>query len=97
MHRQVSQERFDLRFGGEEVLAPPHAVEADESCDPLHRGALGGHGVLVQTEHRVNFIAECGFWVSRRVRPIIPPWWCPEIADNRHWAKLPENPTNIIL
>jgi len=26
MHGQVSQERLDLRFGGAEVLARPHAV-----------------------------------------------------------------------
>ena len=30
MHGQVSQKRFALRFGGEKVLARPHAVETDE-------------------------------------------------------------------
>jgi len=47
---------------------------------------------------RVGYALEkSGVWISRRVRPIIPPWWCPEIADNRHRAKLPENPSNIVL
>jgi len=68
VHGQVSQERLDLRFGGEEVLARAHAVEADEPYDPLHRGALGVHGVVVETEHRSDLIEE--FWVltARRVR-----------------------------
>jgi hypothetical protein len=39
-------------------------------------------------------IEEFGLWISRRVGHMIPPWWCPEIADNKHRAKLPENPTN---
>jgi hypothetical protein len=95
MHRQVGQERLDLGFSGEEVLARPHAVETDEACDPLHRGALGVHGAVVQTEHRADFVVECRWWIARRVRPIIPPWWCPEIADNKPWAKLPENQSNI--
>jgi hypothetical protein len=41
MHGQVRQERFDLRFGGQEILARPHAMEPDEADDPLHIGALG--------------------------------------------------------
>jgi hypothetical protein len=61
MHRQVCQERFDLRFGGEEVLARPHAMETDESYDdPFYIGSLGVHGVVVQTEHCADFIDECG-------------------------------------
>jgi hypothetical protein len=30
VHGQVGQERLDFRFGGEEVLTRPHAVETDE-------------------------------------------------------------------
>ena len=71
MHRQVSQERLDLGFGGEEVFARPHAVETDESYDPLHRGSLSVNGVVVQTEHLSHFIEEFGWWISRRGRHII--------------------------
>ena len=97
MHGQVGQECFDLRFGGAKVLARPHAVETDKPDDPLHRGALGMNGVGVETEHRADFIAEFGLLTSRRVRHRRFPPWRPEIADNWHRAKLPENPTNIIL
>ena len=72
MHRQVGQERLDLGFGGEEVLARPHAVETNESHDPLHRGSLSVHGVVVQTEHPSHVIEEFGWWIARRGRPIIP-------------------------
>ena len=61
MHGQVGQERFDLGFGGEEVFARPHAVETDESYDPLHIGALGVNGVVVQTEHLCGL--HRGVWV----------------------------------
>ena len=97
MHGQVGQECFDLRFGGAKVLARPHAVETDEPYDPLHRGALGMNGGMVQTEHRVDCIEELGLLPSRRVRPRRSPYWRPEIADNGHWVKLPENLTNIAL
>jgi hypothetical protein len=30
------------------------------------------HGVVAQTEHRADFIDECGVWIARRGRPIIP-------------------------
>ena len=56
----------DLGFGGEEVLARPHAVETDESYDPLHIGSLGVNGVVVQTEHLSHFIEEFGLLISRR-------------------------------
>jgi hypothetical protein len=72
-------------------------VETDEPDEPLHRGALGVHGGVVQTEHLVHVIEEFGLLTSHRGRHTIPPWWWPEIADNRHRAKLPENPTNIAL
>jgi hypothetical protein len=29
-----------------------------------------------------------------QVRHTIPSWWCPEIADHRHWAKPPEHQPN---
>ena len=47
MHGQVSEERFDLRFGGEEILPRPHAVETDEPYDPIHIGSLGVNGIVV--------------------------------------------------
>jgi hypothetical protein len=97
MHGKVCQERFDRRFGGEEVLARPHAMETDEPDDPLYRGALDVHGAVVQTEHLSHVIEEVGLLTCRRVRPIRSPSWCPKITDNGHRAKLPENPTNIVL
>jgi len=97
MHRQVRQERFDLGFGGEEVLTRPHAVEPDEPDDPCHIGSLGMNGVVVPTEHLSHVIEEFGLLTSRRGRHRIPPRWCPESADNRHRAKLPENRPNIAL
>jgi hypothetical protein len=72
-------------------------VETDESYEPLHRGALGVHGVVVQTEHLVHVIEEFGLLISRRGRHIIPPWWWLEIGDNRHRATLPEHQSNIAL
>jgi hypothetical protein len=72
MHCQVGQERLKLGFGGEEVFARPHTLETDESYDPLHRGRLSVHGVVVQTEHLSHFIEEFGWWISRRGRHIIP-------------------------
>ena len=97
MHRQVGQERRDRGFGGDEVCAGPHAVETDASYDPLPRGALGVHGVVVETEHLTDFTEECWWLTSRRVRPIRAPSWCPQLADNSHGAKLPENHINIEL
>ena len=60
MHRQVDQERLDRGFGGKEVFARLHAVDTDESDDPLHRGSLRVHGVVVQTEHLSHVIEACG-------------------------------------
>jgi hypothetical protein len=48
----------------------------------------GGRG-----EERI--IEEYGLLISCRVRHTIPPRWSPEIAANRHQAKLPEKPRNI--
>jgi len=94
MHRQVGQERLDLGFGGEEGS---HTVETGELYNPLHIGALGVYGVVVETEHLADYIEE--FWrlISRLVRPIRSPSWRPQSADNGYGAKLPENPTNIAL
>jgi hypothetical protein len=50
LHGQVGQARLDRGFGGEEVFARPQAVATDASDDPRHSGALGVHGVVVQTE-----------------------------------------------
>ena len=70
VHGQVRQERFDLRFSGEEVRARPHAVKPDEADDPLHIGALGMNGVVVETEHVADFIEEFWLLTSCRVRHI---------------------------
>jgi hypothetical protein len=72
MHCQVGQERLDPGFSGEEVFARPQAVETDASHDPLHRGSLRVHGVVVQTEHLSHVSEAFGVWISRRGRPIIP-------------------------
>jgi hypothetical protein len=76
--------------------APP-AVETDEPDDPLHRGALRVHGVVVEKEHLSHVIEQVGVWISGRGKHIIPPWWGSEIADNRLRANLPENQFNIAL
>ena len=65
MHSEVRQERFDLRFGGEEVCARPHTVEADEPDDPVHIGALGMNRVVMETKHFTDFIEE--FWLLTSV------------------------------
>ena len=70
---QVGQEGFDLRFGREEVLARPHAMEPDEADDALHRGAFGVHGIVMEAEHLSHFIEECGWLTSCRVGPIRSP------------------------
>ena len=70
MHGQVRQERFDLRFGREEVVARPHAMEMDEADDPLTEGAFGVHRGVVQTEHPSDFMEACGLLTSGRVRHI---------------------------
>ena len=72
MHHQVGQEGLDRGFGRDEVFARAHAVETDESYDPLPSGSLSVHGVVVQTEPLSHVSEECGWWISRRGRPIIP-------------------------
>ncbi len=47
VYGEVGQEGFDLGFGGEEVLAGPHAVETNKPHDPVHVGSLGVNGVVV--------------------------------------------------
>jgi len=66
----IGQERFDLGFGGEEVLTGPHAVETNKPHDPVHVGSLGVNGVVVQTEYLSDLIEE--FWLLTfcRVRHI---------------------------
>jgi hypothetical protein len=41
VYGELGQERFDLGFGGEEVLTGPHAVETNKPHDPVHVGSLG--------------------------------------------------------
>jgi hypothetical protein len=53
--------------------------------------------VVVKMEHLADVIEEFGLLTSRRIRHIKVPSWRPEIADNKPWAKLPENPINIAL
>jgi hypothetical protein len=72
-------------------------VETNESYDPLHIGALGVDGVVVETEYRADFLEEFWWLTSRGVRPISTPSQCPEHVDNGHRAKLPENSSNITL
>jgi hypothetical protein len=33
-------------------------------------------------------LGELGLLISDRVRHTIPPWWCPEIPDNRRRVEL---------
>jgi hypothetical protein len=55
------------------------------------------NGVVVQAEYLSDLIKE--FWLLTfcRVRHIRPLQWYSEITDNRHRAKLPENPVIIKL
>jgi len=62
---RVGQERLDLGFDGEEVCARPHAVETDESYDPLRIGSLGVNGVVEQTERLSYVIEEFGLRARR--------------------------------
>ncbi len=70
VYGEVGQERFDLGFGGDEVLTGPHAVETNKPHDPVHVGSLGVNGVVVQTEYLPDLIEE--FWLLTfcRVRHI---------------------------
>jgi hypothetical protein len=49
-----------------EVLTRPHAVETDEPYDPIPIGSLGVNGVVVETEHLADFIAEFVDFSSRQ-------------------------------
>src|SRR6266851_4830919 len=73
------------------IPAGPHAMETDASDDPLHRGALGVHGGVVETEHVADCGAACGMLTSRRVRHIRASSWRPTIVDYREGAQLPGN------
>jgi hypothetical protein len=73
VYGEVGQERFNLGFGGEEVLTGPHAVETNKPHDPVHVGSLGVNGVVVQTEYLSDLIEE--FWLLtfyqvRHIKPI---------------------------
>jgi len=94
---QISEACLDLGFGGEEADAGPHAVEAGESSDPLHIGALGMDGVVMETEHPADVTEQ--FWKLTWccVRHIRSPSRHFAIADNRYGAKLPENLAVITL
>ena len=69
---QIGEERFNLRFAGQEINARPHVMKMDESNDPLHIGSLAGDGVVLETEHLSNLIEK--FWLTFRcVRHIRSP------------------------
>jgi hypothetical protein len=52
---------------------------------------------VVEPEHRADDIEAFEGLTSRRVRHTTSPSWRSEIVENRHRAKLFENPTNIAL
>jgi hypothetical protein len=94
---EVSQERFDFGFGGKKVFTGPHVVETNKPNDPVQIGSFGVNGVVVQTEYLSDLIKE--FWLLTfcRIRHTKLLWSWPEIPDNGHRAKLPENPAIITL
>ena len=61
-----------LLQGREEVRPRPHAVETNESDGPLHIGALGADGVVVEPEYlQVNGV----HWELARVAQDVRPYW----------------------
>ena len=64
------QKRFDLGFGGKEVLAGAHAVETNEPHDPVHVGSFGVNGVVVQAEYLSDLIEslDLSFCQIRHIR-----------------------------
>jgi hypothetical protein len=70
VYGKIGQERFDLGFGGKEMLTGPHPVETNKPYNPVHVGTLGVNGVMVQTEYLPDLIEE--FWLLTfcRVRHI---------------------------
>jgi hypothetical protein len=96
VHGQVGETRVELRFGREQVRTRSPARKTHQPSDPLDRGALGGQGVVLKTEPRADFIEELRWLTSCGITPISSASWRPESMDNRHRAKLPENPANII-
>jgi len=72
-------------------------VEPGEPSDPLYIGALSMDGVVVEPEHRVDFLEEFWWLTSYRIRHIRSLSCRPAILDNRRQANLPENSTNIAL
>ena len=73
VHGQIGQERLNLGFRREEVRTRLHAVETNEADDPLHIGALGVDGVVMEAEYRPDFLEECWWLTSGGVRPIRTP------------------------
>jgi hypothetical protein len=59
VHGQVREERLEVRFRREAVVAGPHAVETEVAHDPLQGGSLGRNRVVVQAEHRSDLIEKC--------------------------------------
>jgi hypothetical protein len=77
LHGEVSEECLNLGFGGQEVGAGLHPVEADESSDPLHIGALGMDGVMMETEDPPDILDQ-GRWrtvwcVSHKKNAVLAP------------------------
>jgi len=61
VHGQIREERFNFRFGGEEVCARLHAMEADEADNPIDIRTFSMNGVVVEAEDMADFIEQ--FWL----------------------------------
>ncbi len=56
VRRQVLEKDFDLRFGGQQILAAPHVMEMDEQDNPVGIGSLGVDGIVVKAEELSDLI-----------------------------------------
>ncbi len=72
-------------------------MERAESDDPYRLGVFSLKNIKAKTEHILHFINEIVLAYSRRNRHRIIPWGYLEHTDNKHRAKLPYNPVNIML
>jgi len=71
VHGQVREERLDVRFRREEIIAGPHAVETDVAHDPLQVGSLGMNRVVVHAENLSDLLEKCWLLTSGRARHIV--------------------------
>jgi hypothetical protein len=92
VHRQVGEKGFDLRFGGQQILAGPHVVEMDEPDNPVGIGSLGGDGIVVKAEELSDLIKQSGLLVFvRGGNSILLQKRTPVQVDNRSWAMCARN------